>query len=408
MVSSINNSYGYGVSDAGMVDSLFFAGMGGQQAQLEEMSNTALSSGIDKYMQKDYEGAAEDFRRAVGIAPQSENSVAAANYMADAYLKIGEPEKAVNAYKTSISLNPNRDDTYLKLGNLFFSLGRYTEAEAEYTAAVNLNPGATNIFSLGQLYLSTDRLGEAVEQFEKVVDLTPENVNGYYGLGQAYGKMGDYEEAVKQFEKSIGLQEDFYNSYAELGYVYADMGETEKAQEIFELLEEKDPGLADTLSRYMYKVEAPRIEFATFDSTFEYALPAKSRVSVLDSYLENANTSKTFTMVFQFGKAMDSESVQNRFNWQISRSTKIDPGQRYNDGLSVPSTEITVSPLPKHITYDSSNYQVTVYFSISQNSALADGTLDPSHLIFKFSGTDESGNSMDPDADEFMGAVGAV
>ena len=407
MASSINSSYGYGVSDSAMADSLFSAGMG-QQARLESMANTALSIGIDKYMQKNYEGAAEDFRRAVGMAPQSENSVTASTYMADAYLKIGETEKAVNAYKTSISLNPNRDDTHLKLGNLFFSLDRHGEAEAEYTAAVNLNPDATNIFSLGQLYLNTDRPEEAVEQFEKVVGLTPENVNGYYGLGQAYGKMGDYGEAVKQFQKSIELQKEFYNSYAELGYVYADMGETEKAQEMFEFLEEKDTGLADTLSRYMYKVEAPRIEFATFDSTFNYSMPAKSRISALDSYLENAGTSKTFTMVFQFGKGLDAESVQNRFNWQISRSTKGAPGQRYNNGLSVSSTEITVSPFPERVTYDSSSYQATVYFSISQNSVLADGTLDPSHLVFKFSGTDEFGNKMDSDADEFMGAVGAV
>ncbi len=220
--------------------------------------------------------------------------------------------------------------------------------------------------------------------------------------------MGAYTEAVNQFEKAIEIQEDFYNSYAELGYVYADMGAGEKAQEMFELLEEKDPVLADTLNRYMYKAQAPRIEFASAESTFSYSMPSKSQVAALDTYLENANSSKTFTMIFQFGKAMDIESVQNRFNWNISRSTKIDPGQRYNNGLSISSTEITVTPFPEQVTYNPSTYEATLYFSISQNSALADGTLDPSHLVFKFSGTDKFGNRMDPDADEFMGAAGVV
>ena len=125
--------------------------------------------------------------------------------------------------------------------------------------------------------------------------------------------MGDTDEAVAQFKKAIELQAEFYSSYAELGYLYADMGKEADAQEMFEILEDKDPGLADTLSRYMYKVERPRIEFASYESTFSYTLPAKTQLAALDSYLVNANTSKKFNMIFQFGKGMDLDSVQNRF-----------------------------------------------------------------------------------------------
>ncbi|MCP3951581.1 MAG: tetratricopeptide repeat protein, partial [Desulfobacterales bacterium] len=166
MTSSINN-YGYGVSDAARIDSLFSATLTGQ-SQLEGMANAALNSGIDKFIHKDYEGAAEDFRRAVGIAPQSSNAVTAADHMANAYLKSGETGKALEAYKTAVSLDPTRDDMHVKLGNLNFSLGRHTEAETAYRQAVTLNPDATNVFSLGQLFLNTDRPAQAMDQFEKV------------------------------------------------------------------------------------------------------------------------------------------------------------------------------------------------------------------------------------------------
>ena len=36
-----------------------------QQAQLEALSNNALSAGIDKYMKKDYEGAALEFKKSI-------------------------------------------------------------------------------------------------------------------------------------------------------------------------------------------------------------------------------------------------------------------------------------------------------------------------------------------------------
>ena len=156
MAPPIDSSYGYGVTDVTGVDRLFSATLNGP-AQLESMANAALNAGIDKFMQKDYEGAADDFRRAVGIAPQGANAITAADYMANAYLKTGDTEKALGAYENAVSLDPTRDDMYIKLGNLNFSLGRNAEAEDAYRQAVTLNPDATNIFSLGQLYLNTDR-----------------------------------------------------------------------------------------------------------------------------------------------------------------------------------------------------------------------------------------------------------
>jgi hypothetical protein len=49
----------------------------------------------------------------------------------------------------------------------------------------------------------------------------------------------------------------------------------------------------------------------------------------------------------------------------------------------------------------------TVSFKIQQNST-ADGTIDPSHLEFKFSGKDTYGNTMDTDFDQFIGFSGVA
>jgi hypothetical protein len=158
----------------------------------------------------------------------------------------------------------------------------------------------------------------------------------------------------------------------------------------------------------MYKVDPPKIMFASsFDSTFHYMMPSKTAVSSLDSYLANADTEKKFTMVFQFDKAMDRESVENPVNWKIGRSTSSQPGRIYNYGLSIPSTEIEVSPLPDNVYYDSESYEATVTFTIRQN-ATADGTIDPSHIEFKFTGSDIFGNKMDPKFDQFMGFSGSA
>jgi len=377
-------------------------------AGLESLANGALEKGIDLYMNGNYKAATKEFQRSMGLAPASANSINAANYMANAYLKLDDTEKAIKAYKTSLALNPFVEETHAKLGNLYFSLERYDEAEKEYKEVVKLNSNSVNNYALGQVYLATERYDDAENVFNKVRRLEPEKADGYFGLGLAFIGQGRHEEAIAQFENAINRDNDLYEAHAEIGYAYAELGQMDMAQTKLDDLNLAGSGLADTLDRYMYKVDPPKIMFASsFDSTFHYMMPFKTAVSSLDSYLANADAEKKFTMVFQFDKAMDRESVENPVNWKIGRSTSSQPGRIYNYGLSIPSTEIEVSPLPDNVYYDSESYEATVTFTIRQN-ATADGTIDPSHIEFKFSGNDIFGNKMDPKFDQFIGFSGSA
>jgi len=377
-------------------------------AGLESLANGALEKGIDLYLNGNYKEAVKEFQRSMGLAPASANSIHAANYMANAYLKLDDTEKAIKAYKTSIALNPFVEETHANLGNLYFSLERYDEAEKEYKEVVKLSSNGVNYYALGQVYLSTGRYDEAENIFNKVRRLEPEKTDGYFGLGLAYSGQERYEEAIAQFEEAIRRDRDLYEAHAEIGYAYADMGQMDMAQTKLDFLKQAESDLADTLDRYMYKVDPPKIMFASsFDSTFPYKMPFKTAVSSLDSYLANADAAKKFTMVFQFDKAMDRESVENPVNWKIGRSTSSQPGQIYNYGFKIPTTEIQVSTLPNNVYYDSESFKATVTFTIRQN-ATADGTIDPTHIEFKFSGKDTFGNKMDPDFDQYIGFSGAA
>ena len=113
----------------------------------------------------------------------------------------------------------------------------------------------------------------------------------------------------------------------------------------------------------MYKVDSPKIMFAHTDSTFLNTMPNNTHVSALDSYLINAEASKTFTMVFQFDKQMERESVENRINWQIGRSTQNGIGQASNFGLRIPSTEVSVSIIDhqRTVRFPTSNGRVSIH-----------------------------------------------
>jgi len=373
-----------------------------QASDLENLANSALSRGIDLYMRQDFKGAVQEFQRSIGLAPNASNSVDAASYKADAHIALNDTKGAIKSYKTALRLNPYRDDLNIKLGNLYFSEERYPEATAEYEKAVKLNPSAKNIFALGQAYMNTGRYSDADTQFNKVLRMAPREPNGNFGLGLNYSKQGRYEDAITQFKAAIRLDDKFYDAYAEMGYAFADLGQIDEAMDMVNYLKDPAPELADTLSSYVYEVDPPKMLFAYATSSFNYWMPIKSPVSSLDTYLQTADASKTFTMKFQFDKEMERSEVENVMNWQIGRSSGIGPGTAYNFGLAVPETEVQPPPIPLNVYYDAEEMTATVYFKIQQN-ATADGTIDPSHIEFRFNGKDAFGLRMNPDFDQFTG-----
>ncbi len=386
----------------------FFVTSFQQQAQLEALSNNALSSGIDKYLKKDYEGAVLEFKKSINLAPTSAFSADTSKYLAQTYLQLEDTEKAIDTYKRGIELNRDRDDLRRDLGNLYYAEDRYAEALAEYKEAVRIDPGSSvNHYSLGQGYMGLEKYNAAESEFQTVLRLEPESPYGNYGQGLVASKRAIFEQAIEKFEAALRKDDQFYDAYAEIGYAYADMGEMDKAREMVEFLEDKDAALANTLDLYLDKVQPPRISFAWGSSTFRYSLSVNTPVSSLDSYLETADAEKSLTMKFYFNKDMDRSSVENQLNWSISRATGAGSGKAYNFGQPTPANEITLPPIPDYVLYDSLARTATVAFTVSQNDT-ADGTIDPSHIVFKFKGEDVHGIEMDSDGDEFSGFSGVA
>jgi len=390
------------VYTAALTDNLFSA-TGLQYSGMDNLSNQALSSGIGKFQQKDYKGAAADFKRAFGLSPYSSYAYEATKYASMSYQAMDDTKNAIGMYEQAISVNQTDDRLHLDLGNLLFGQDRFGEAIASYEEAVRLYDDSTNRFSLGQAYMRTGRYSDAEHQFQKIIRRGGlESRNGYFGMGQALRSQEKFDDAIEQFELALGKDREFYAAYEEMGYAHADAGRMDEARNIRDFLKDKNAGVSSLLGAYISKATSPKIMFAYADSSFQYFRAPKTQLSAIDGYLANANAQKGFSMVFQFNKEMDRESVENIVNWNIEKSEETTPGMRYNHGVEPPATEVDIPPLPTNVYYDPKKMTATVYFNLTQNAS-ADGTIDPSHIVFSFNGKDADGNEMDALHDQFMG-----
>lgn len=380
-------------------------------AQMENNALRALNTGLGHFSARNYESAIAGFKTAIRMAPTADSALNAYDYMARAHLTRGDTQAAIDAYAKALKIAPNRDDLHTRLGNIYTSQDRYEEARGEYELAVKYNPSAANRYSLGQGFLGAGQYDEAIKQFEQVRQMDVKNPFGYFGLGQAYAKQGKHEDAIAAFKSAIGIQYDYLDAYAEMGYAYTDGGDIEQAKDVITTLNNLSPldtTLANNLGQYIYEKTSPKMTAAYVSnlySPFVATQGPKTSLSAMSNYLANAGAEQTFAMVFQFDKPMQQSSVENVFNWNIARARGTGRADGYNYDMMLPATEVTLAPTPMSVYYNQSDQTATVLFKIRQNET-ADGTLDPSHINFSFSGKDLVGLSMDKSADMFSGFSG--
>lgn len=381
-----------------------------QNAQKEQYAMRFLQKGLEEYTAGEYSQAILSFKQAVGLAPQSDSAINAYDYIANSQIKQGDTEAAIETYKTLQKADSSRDATHISLGNLYYANDRFDEALGEYEQAVAINPSVTNRYALGQALLATDQAGRALTEFTQIKREAPTQPQGDFGIGQAYAKLERYDEAIASFKSAISIQPDYWEAYAEMGYAYMDSGDTESAQAMISELEGNDDTLSSLLSQYIYEKAPPRM-VAAYPSTsfaqFLTALGPGTQVATLDTYLATAGNEKTFSLNFIFSKPMDRASVENVYNWALSRAPGTGIGDGYNFGSAVKDTEITLPKHPYAVYYDSTSLTATMLFKVSQNDT-ADGTLDPSHINFSFNGKDEFNLDMDKEADVYSGFSGVA
>jgi len=380
-------------------------------AQKENTALRALNNGLEQFSAKNYELAITSFQRAISIAPTADSALDALDYMARAQLTQGNVQGAINSYNKALKIAPNRDDMHVQLGKIYTTEGRVDEAREQYQLAVKYNPSSANRYALGQGFLGTGQYSDAIQQFEIVRQQGPKEPFGNFGLGQVYAKQGNQDAAIEAFKNAVSIKQDYLDAYSEMGYAYADNGQVDQANEVISTLytlSPTDTTLANSLSQYIYEKTQPKMTAAYVSELYTPFLSSqgpKTNLSSMSNYLTNAGDEHTFAMVFQFDKAMNQSSVQNVFNWNIGRAGGSGRADGYNYDMTLPSTEVTLPSTPLAVYYNQSEQTATVLFKIHQN-ATADGTLDPSHINFSFTGKDVAGLSMDKSADMYSGFSG--
>ena len=120
---------------------------------------------------------------------------------ADAALRRGEPAEAIRIATQLLASNP-KDPRVLFLRAKGYELARdYPKALADYTAGLQLDPKvAFGYVNRGAVYFRLGRFAESVADFDKGIELLPDERPKLWQRGISLYYAGRYEDGRKQFE----------------------------------------------------------------------------------------------------------------------------------------------------------------------------------------------------------------
>ena len=164
---------------------------------------------------------------------------------ADAHVSLGhiafhefDFPSAANEFRRALELNPNSFTARYYYSNYLLAMGRNKEAISEAEEAQRLDPispaADSNLISI--LWFSK-RFDDAVALSMRTLTLHSGNARAYEDLGRSYEQMGRFDDAIKMLKKSIAIGGGIARTSASLAHAYAVAGRPVEANGILRRLQ---------------------------------------------------------------------------------------------------------------------------------------------------------------------------
>ncbi len=229
------------------------------------LSGCATSSRIEKPAEEagiPSEVAGQKEKTAVVVEPEREDVYESVG----SYLLAGDPVKAIEAYETALSANPEDPTTLVLYAKLLFSAGEIPKAKETLADILAAHPSHEDaLFNLaliegfegnkkeqkrllenllkvhpehaeanaaiGELFLENKDLKKAKESFQKSLDKDPSNIVALIGMGNLHMRQSELDKAKSFLDRAVNEAPDYAFAYTDRSRVRESQNDTKGALE---------------------------------------------------------------------------------------------------------------------------------------------------------------------------------
>jgi tetratricopeptide (TPR) repeat protein len=130
----------------------------------------------------------------------------------------------------SLSLDKRYGYTHFILGELYFREGKLSEAVDAYRQSISYDPNNALVWcSFGYAYLRQGNLQDARDAFLEAIRLDPRLANAHSNLGLVYFKLGQMQQAIEENLTVIQIRPDDLITHRNLALLYLQVKQNDKA-----------------------------------------------------------------------------------------------------------------------------------------------------------------------------------
>lgn len=208
------------------------------------------------FTQHDYDGAELILRRVAKAAPHYAD---VQNLLGVLYHDAGRFSDAIKAFELALEANPNYSEALLNLAVLYNDLGKYKSAKQLYS---RLHKGASKAkgsksiepvlkgklsnmhAEIGDIYFGLGLYDQAIAEYARALELNPTYVDIQTKLGVAQREQGNFKASENTLKDVIKSKTTYHNATVQLGVTLYAMGKAPEAKKAWKSAMTADPANA--------------------------------------------------------------------------------------------------------------------------------------------------------------------
>jgi tetratricopeptide (TPR) repeat protein len=177
---------------------------------------------------------------AIDEQEQALQSAVAWNNKGAIYDKMGEYDKALQAYDNAIQLNPEYAEAWANKGVALYNISEYSEAIQAFNKSISIDPNKAWVwYASGSAYYKLGQYEMAINAYDEAINLNQkenrEDANIWADKGYALYNIDKYPEALQAFNKSISIDPNKAWVWNAKGETYASLGYTNEALAAYDM-----------------------------------------------------------------------------------------------------------------------------------------------------------------------------
>lgn len=195
-----------------------------------------------------YQLAVEASGKALYLDP---NLAEARNIRAQAYMRLGQSERALRDMSSAVKADPKNYKLHLAYARMLVQAQRYEAARVEFNQLIKERPRDENlIYTVGLLDLQEHKYEEAIENFNQLIKSGKRVDEGYYYLGRVAEERKQYKQAMGWYGK-IKDGDYLVDGQVRVAEILVKLGSIDKAMDHFKKVRSTSRGDEDSVKLYL-------------------------------------------------------------------------------------------------------------------------------------------------------------